>query len=68
MFWRYIFFEFSITNQRIVSKSGFLLKSTDEMRLEKIETVKTRVGLLGFIFSYGKIVITGSGGTKIYAN
>lgn len=66
-FARYIHFatsEFAITNRRVIMKVGLLRRRTIEMQLGKLEAIAVNQGIFGRIFSYGNIVVTGSGGTK----
>ena len=53
--------EFSVTNKKVLSKSGLISRSTDELLLSKIEGVDIRQPMLGRIFGYGSIFITGPG-------
>ncbi len=64
---RYIDFatsEFAITNRRVIVKVGMLRRRTLEMQLGKLEAIAVDQGILGRIFGYGNIVVTGTGGTK----
>lgn len=64
---RYIVFatsEFAITNKRVIVKVGLLRRRTIEMQLAKLEAIAVNQGIIGRIFSYGDIVVTGTGGTK----
>ena len=56
--------ELAITNKRIISKSGFIKRTTMELRLDKIESIKVDQGILGRILNYGSITISGTGGDK----
>ena len=54
--------EIAITNKRIISKRGIISRSTMELRLDKIESIKVDQGMLGRIFNFGSITIAGTGG------
>lgn len=64
--WRWIEYrttEMVITNRRVISKSGFIVRSTHEQQLAKIENVKLTQGLIGRLLGYGKIELIGTGGS-----
>jgi len=62
---RYLTSEFAITNKRIIIKVGLIKRITLEMDREKIdESIVVNQGILGRIFNYGTIVISGTGSTK----
>ena len=50
----------SITNKRVIEKSGFIRRSIEEMRLSKIETVEYKQSILGRIFGYGNVKVSGT--------
>ena len=55
--------ELAVTNKRVIVKFGLFTTHALEMRLGKIETVRVNQGLVGRLFNYGTIVITGTGAT-----
>lgn len=59
--------EFAITNKRVIFKSGFLRRDADELRLEKVETVKVDQSITGRILRYSTITVVGTGGTTLKA-
>lgn len=61
---QYITTEFALTEQRVIAKTGGLHQNAVELQLKQIESIKVRQGILGRIFNYGSIIITGSGGTS----
>jgi uncharacterized membrane protein YdbT with pleckstrin-like domain len=61
---RYLTSEFAITNKRIIIRVGLIKRITLEMNREKIESIGVDQGILGRIFNYGTIVISGTGSTK----
>ncbi|HXL97631.1 MAG TPA: PH domain-containing protein [Steroidobacteraceae bacterium] len=56
--------EFAVTNKRVIIKVGVLRRRTVEMLNAKVEAVAVNQGILGRIFGYGNIVVTGTGGTN----
>jgi uncharacterized membrane protein YdbT with pleckstrin-like domain len=60
----YISTEFAVTNMRVIAKTGLLRQTTLELMLDKVESIGVDQGMLGRMFDYGTIVVSGSGGTK----
>ncbi|MDQ2962146.1 MAG: PH domain-containing protein [Pseudomonadota bacterium] len=56
--------DFAVTNKRVMMKVGVFSTRSIELLLNKIEAIAVEQSLLGRLFGYGDIVITGSGGTK----
>lgn len=56
--------EFAVTNKRVLSKTGFIQRESDETLLSKVEAVSVDQGILGRILDFGSVIITGSGGTE----
>ena len=56
-------YEFGVTNKRVVFKHGFISRKATDLRLEAIETVGVSNGIIGRIFGYGNLTITGRGST-----
>lgn len=62
--WIYAFStELAVTSKRIIAKFGFIRRSTVELRHDKVESLQVEQGIVGRIFDFGSIVVTGSGGT-----
>lgn len=53
--------ELVITTKRLVAKFGFIARKTTEMNLLKIETVQVEQGVVGRVFNFGSLVISGAG-------
>lgn len=53
--------DLAITNKRVIAKFGFIRRSTIEINLHKIESIQVEQGLLGRIFNYGSLVVSGGG-------
>jgi uncharacterized membrane protein YdbT with pleckstrin-like domain len=56
--------DFAVTNKRVMMKVGVFRTRSIELLLRKIEAISVDQSLMGRIFGYGNIVVTGSGGTK----
>lgn len=50
-----------VTNKRVIMKTGIISRSTQEMKISSIETVEIRQSILGRIFGYGTVKVTGRG-------
>lgn len=60
----YLTSEFAVTNKRLIGKTGALRRHSLEMMLNKVEGINADEPLLGRIFGYGTLVVTGTGGGK----
>lgn len=56
--------EFGVTTRRVLVKVGFIRRRSLELLLPKLESIGVDQGILGRIFGYGTIIVTGTGGTK----
>jgi uncharacterized membrane protein YdbT with pleckstrin-like domain len=56
--------ELAVTSKRVIAKFGFIRRNTVELSHSKVESFHVNQGILGRIFNYGSIVVTGSGGTN----
>jgi len=56
-------FEFAVTNKRVIYRKGLVSISTDELFLDKIESVLVKQGLLGRWLGYGSVSVRGTGGS-----
>jgi uncharacterized membrane protein YdbT with pleckstrin-like domain len=63
-FIHYISCEYAVTNKRVIIKTGFIYRQTMETLLQKIEAINVDQSIIGRLFNYGTIIITGTGGTK----
>jgi membrane protein YdbS with pleckstrin-like domain len=54
-------FEQGVTNRRVVLKSGIVSRDTTEIRLEAIEKIEIKQTVLGRIFNFGTVHVTGKG-------
>ena len=53
--------ELSVTNHRVIYKTGFIRRHTVEMNMDKVETVNVDQTILGRILGYGTIHVLGTG-------
>jgi membrane protein YdbS with pleckstrin-like domain len=53
--------ELALTNKRVIGKWGVLHRYMIEMNLNRVESVQIHQGLLGRMFNYGSLVVSGAG-------
>ena len=53
-----------LTDMRILGKKGLVRRETIEIHLSKIEGFQVKQSILGRIFNFGSVTITGTGGLK----
>jgi uncharacterized membrane protein YdbT with pleckstrin-like domain len=53
--------EQGVTNKRVILKRGIISRKTEEMKITSIETVEIIQGVMGRIFGYGDVKVTGRG-------
>jgi uncharacterized membrane protein YdbT with pleckstrin-like domain len=53
--------EQGVTNKRVIFKSGIISRKSEEMKLASIETVEIDQGVMGRMFNFGDVKITGRG-------
>ena len=61
---RYTTTEFAVTDRRIIAKSGWLRRRSLEVNLDKVESVTVDQGLMGRLWGYGTLRVTGTGSTN----
>jgi uncharacterized membrane protein YdbT with pleckstrin-like domain len=57
--------EQGLTNKRVITKRGIISRHTDEMKLSSIETVELQQGVIGRIFGFGRVRVTGRGNSDV---
>ena len=62
---RYFTTEIAVTNQRILYKTGFIVRYTNEIPITKIENIKLNQNLIERILNFGRIEIIGTGTTDL---
>ena len=60
-FIRYKSTELAITNKRVIAKYGFISRQTIELNINKVESIQVDQGILGRIFDFGSLHISGAG-------
>ena len=60
-FLRYKTTELAFTNKRVIAKFGFFSRKTVELNIVKVESVQINQSILGRIFNFGTLVISGAG-------
>ena len=60
----YLSYEFGVTNKRLIIKKGIIRLVIAEIPTDRIESIYCIQGILGRIFRYGTIYISGIGGMK----
>lgn len=58
-------FEYGVTTQRIIKKKGLISRNTEEIINKAVETIEVKQGLLGRLFSFGNIIVTGRGNSIV---
>ena len=53
--------EIAVTNRRVIYKKGFVRRQTNEMNMDKVESVQVDQSILGRMFDYGNVRILGTG-------
>lgn len=53
--------QFAVTNQRVALKRGWLTLSTQELAVSNIEEVRVEQTLIGRLFGFGRVIVTGTG-------
>lgn len=65
---QYICSSLNIKNKQVILSTGVLVHQTIDIPMNKIESIDIRQSVLGSLFNYGSLVITGTGGTRQYVN
>jgi uncharacterized membrane protein YdbT with pleckstrin-like domain len=55
--------ELAVTDRRVIAKFGFIRRSTVELNIAKIESVRVEQTVAGRMFGYGSVFVTGTGST-----
>jgi len=53
--------ELAVTNKRLIAKKGFIQRDTVEINLKKVESTQVNQGLMGRMFNFGTIIVSGTG-------
>ena len=57
--------ELALTNRRVILKTGWLRRDTNEMPLNSIENVQLHQGFIGQLLGLGRLVMYGAGGSEL---
>ena len=64
----YYFSSLTLKENQVILRTGLLIRKTVDIPLNKIESIDIRQSILGSIFRYGSLEITGTGGTRNLIN
>ncbi len=64
MWLTYQFSSLTIKKKQVILRTGILVRQTIDVPLSKIESIDIRQSIIGSLFKYGALVITGTGGTR----
>ncbi len=53
--------EMAVTNRRVIYKNGLIWRQTNEMNMDKVESVRVEQSILGRVLDYGNVTILGTG-------
>jgi uncharacterized membrane protein YdbT with pleckstrin-like domain len=53
--------EIAVTNRRVIYKKGLIRRQTNEMNMDKVESVKIDQSIIGRMLDYGNVKILGTG-------
>ena len=53
--------EIAVTNRRVIYKKGLIRRQTNEMNMDKVESVKIDQSILGRMLGFGNVKILGTG-------
>ena len=53
--------EIAVTNRRVIYKKGLIRRQTNEMNMDKVESVQISQSILGRMLDYGDVTILGVG-------
>lgn len=56
--------EFGVTSKRVIIKVGLVRRRTLELLLRQVESIQVEQSILGRIFDYGSITLSGTGGVR----
>jgi uncharacterized membrane protein YdbT with pleckstrin-like domain len=59
LYWKNI--EQAVTSKRVIHKYGIVSRKTKEMRINAIESITIKQGIIGRIFGFGTVTVTGRG-------
>ncbi len=60
----YLSSEFGVTSKRVLGKTGFIRLKSLDIVLAKVEAIRINQSVIGRIFNFGDVEVTGTGGTE----
>lgn len=57
--------DFAVTNRRVILKTGWLNRHTQELAVESVEGVSLDQSFVARLFGYGRVIVTGTGEARI---
>ena len=57
-----------IKHKQVILCTGILMRQTIDVSINKIECIDIRQSILGSVFNYGTLIITGTGGSRQVVN
>lgn len=60
----YLSSEYGVTCKRVLGKTGLLEIQSLDILLQRVEAVRLSQGVLGRMFNFGDVIVTGTGGTQ----
>ena len=64
----YQFSSLTIKPKRVILRTGLIIRKTIDIPIDKIESIDIRQSIMGSLFKYGELTITGTGGTRNVIN
>lgn len=61
----YVKSEITLTNRRLMFRTGFLAKHSGEWPLENVDSILISEPLIGRVFGYGTVTVTTLGGSRV---
>jgi uncharacterized membrane protein YdbT with pleckstrin-like domain len=55
-----------LTDNRFIQKTGWILRNTEDIRIDRMEEINLHQSFFGRVFDYGNIKISGMGTNSIY--
>lgn len=68
MYGSYAFSILMIKNRQVILRKGIMVRKTIDIPMNKIESIDISQSIIGSLFHYGTLVITGTGGTQQIIN
>ena len=60
----YMTSEFGVTTRRVIVKVGLVRRRTLELLLRQVEAISVDQSIMGRLFNYGSITLSGTGGVR----